>query len=252
MENKNTNEFDMEGMTKKIESMTEFRHVGDLEAFPDYDLDDKKKEKPNKTVAIVVLVSSLAVIIFGVISFFYIIPNLLENQEAARDREAAYAVMHLIETHTRDVTIDSERDLELIRGQYFALTDAQKALVENAADLTDALAYVQLLQDRLVAEELIAAIDFIHVNSLTVRDAEMVQSLRDHYNSLTFAQRQLVTNYEKIAEFEEAILLRAAEEQNRQIEAEQIAAEQEAQQSEEIEEEESGGILDWFRGLFTN
>ncbi|WP_419822623.1 polysaccharide lyase family 8 super-sandwich domain-containing protein [Anoxybacterium hadale] len=104
------------------------------------------------------------------------------------------------------VTLDSKEDIDTARAAFDALTDEQKALVDNYADLEAAEArYEALVEAIQTVRELIDAIGIV-----TLYSKDDIDAARAAYNALTEEQKALVDNDEVLeaAEVEyEALLL---------------------------------------------
>ena len=109
------------------------------------------------------------------------------------------------------VTLDSENAIKAARTAYDALTDAQKALVNNLSVLTDAEEkLVQLKKEKADQDAADAVIDKIQAVETAVASGDKaairqaIRAARTAYNRLTSAQKKLVTNYSVLTEAEKA------------------------------------------------
>lgn len=109
------------------------------------------------------------------------------------------------------VTLDSESAIKAARTAYDALTDAQKELVNNLPVLTDAEEkLVQLKKEKADQDAADAVIDKIRAVETAVASGDKaairkaIRAARAAYNSLTSAQKKLVTNYSVLREAEKA------------------------------------------------
>ena len=109
------------------------------------------------------------------------------------------------------VTLDSENAIKAARAAYDALTDAQKELVNNLSVLTDAEKKLAQLKkekaDQDAADAVVAKIQAVETavasgDKAAIRQA--IRAARTAYNSLTSAQKKLVTNYSVLTEAEKA------------------------------------------------
>ena len=109
------------------------------------------------------------------------------------------------------VTLDSENAIKAARAAYDALTDAQKELVNNLSVLTDAEEKLAQLKkekaDQDAADAVVAKIQAVETavasgDKAAIRQA--IRAARTAYNSLTSAQKKLVTNYSVLTEAEKA------------------------------------------------
>ena len=130
----------------------------------------------------------------------------------AEDKAAAKAVEDLIDKLPDTLTLSDKADVNAAREAYDALTDTQKNLVTNYADLEKAENTIAALEayekaseaDKKVADKVISMIDELPDN-LTLNDKEKVEAARKAYDALTEAQKQIVTNYSDLIEAEVAI-----------------------------------------------
>ena len=127
-------------------------------------------------------------------------------QTAAKDQEAADAVEALIDA-IGTVTTDSGDKIKVARNAYDALTDAQKALVENYKTLTDAEAkYAELVktaEDEAAAKAVEDKIDAI--GTVTLDSGDKIKAARNAYEALTDIQKALVSNLDKLEDAEKAL-----------------------------------------------
>lgn len=109
------------------------------------------------------------------------------------------------------VALDSENAIKAARTAYDALTDAQKELVNNLSVLTDAETKLAQLKkektDQDAADAVIVKIQAVETavasgDKAAIRQA--IRAARTAYNSLTSAQKKLVTNYSVLTEAEKA------------------------------------------------
>ena len=128
-------------------------------------------------------------------------------QTAAKDQEAANAVEVLINA-IGTVTKDSGDKIKAARNAYDALTDAQKALVENYKILTAAEAkYAELVktaEDEAAAKAVEDKIDAI--GTVTLSSENKIKETRTTYDKLTAVQKALVGNYDKLTAAEQKLL----------------------------------------------
>lgn len=110
---------------------------------------------------------------------------------AATDEEKAQKVSAMI-TALPEVTLDSEDAITAVRQAYDGLTDVQKELVSNYAQLTAAEdTLLQLKVDTQAAEAATQAI--VAIGTVTKDSGDAIQAARTAYDGLTEAQKQLVT-----------------------------------------------------------
>lgn len=133
--------------------------------------------------------------------------------QAAADQAAADTVIEKIEA-IGVVTLEDKTVITDARAAYEALTNAQKALVTNYEILTAAETELARLQkdtaDKAAADAVIEKIEAI--GTVSLEDEAAIIAARTAYDTLTDAQKALVTNYETltIAEAEIVELKKAA------------------------------------------
>lgn len=115
---------------------------------------------------------------------------------------------------TVEYTAECAELIEAAREAYYALTDEQKALVTNYETLTAAEEqYAELKAETEKNEEdakaAAAVIEMIEAIGfpVTANSAEQIIEARKAYEALTDVQKALVTNIEKLAEAEKALIL---------------------------------------------
>ena len=127
------------------------------------------------------------------------------------DAQKAQQVQDQIAAIGTVVTLDSESAIKAARTAYDALTDAQKKLVNNLSVLTDAEEKLAQLKkekaDQDAADAVIVKIQAVETavasgDKAAIRSA--IRAARAAYNSLTSAQKKLVTNYSVLTEAEKA------------------------------------------------
>lgn len=185
--------------------------------FPDAPQEYQKLKTPDHKKKFI-LFSVIAIVIIAIASLgcFVIYPQVTRYIQQKENEDAAEKVMERIESAVDDkITLDSEKVLVHVKAEYNALTADQKALVKNynklekACDTLDRLKTEQENQEK--AQEIINAIESVDSANLTAEDTS-VQSLREQYNSLTDDQKKLVTNADKLTEYENIVRQKAEEE----------------------------------------
>ncbi len=144
--------------------------------------------------------------------------------KAAADQKAAAKVAAAIDA-IGDVTLGDEKAIAKARNDYDALTDDQKDLVDNAADLDAAEAALDQLKedkaaadeaakatadkaaaDRAAADAVQSAIDALgEGDDITAADAKAVSAARKAYDRLTDDQKALVDNEDALTAAEDAV-----------------------------------------------
>ena len=205
--------------------------------FPDEEASNaRSRNYPLFIILIILLLAGC-----GVIGYFVVYPLVQENEEQEEterkaeiekkeetkkkesDKKEAQKVIDLINTlKDKEITKNSENELEMIRLHYNSLSQEQKRLVTNHDTLEEAFKTLQVKKDEAAANEVITAINAVNITYLTAEDTS-IQELRKKYESLTESQKQLVTNSNKIAEYEQIVQTRRqqqaeAQERSRQME----------------------------------
>ena len=115
--------------------------------------------------------------------------KLESYEQQLSDEEKADAVEALIDA-IGEVNLDSGKAIETAEGAYDALTEDQKALVENLDTLTKARADY----NRLKAEYVEGLIEKLpKADEITLKDGDNVKSAGDAYDKLTEDQKKLVS-----------------------------------------------------------
>ena len=173
-------------------------------------MDENKSKKPSKSKKpIILIVIAVCLIALGSIGYFVIYPQVTQYIQEQENQEKADRVINLINSVTSgEITLDSEKDLDSAKTEYNSLTDDQKALVDNYDKLEGAYATLDGLkleqENRDKAQSIIDAIEAVDPESLTDDDTS-VQSIREQYDSLTDEQKKLVTNVDKLTEYENIV-----------------------------------------------
>ena len=117
------------------------------------------------------------------------------EQELA-DKAAAKAVDDLIDTIGEvALTDDSKAKIDAARKAYDALTDEQKALVNDLTTLTDAEAkYEKLAADKKAADEVTGKINDIGEVKLNKNSKAKIDAAREAYGKLTDDQKKLIND----------------------------------------------------------
>ncbi len=131
----------------------------------------------------------------------------LEAEQAAADKAAADAVIAKINA-IGEVTLEKETAIKEARAAYDALTTVQKNLVKNDGALTTLEAaeatLKQLKADKEQADAVIGWINGLN-DPITLAEEQGVQNIRKRYDSLTDAQKALVTNLNKLEKAEKQL-----------------------------------------------
>ncbi|MGI5875079.1 MAG: S-layer homology domain-containing protein [Bacillota bacterium] len=126
--------------------------------------------------------------------------------KAMADQKAADQAVSAIEA-IGEVTLGSEKAIAKARAAYDGLSDDQKELVENAADLETAEeALAQLKTDTAAANAVRDLIDRLSDgDEITLADAKEAAAARKAFSRLSDAQKALVDNEDVLKAAEEAI-----------------------------------------------
>ena len=181
-----------------------------------------QESKAPNTKKKIILFSVIAILIIAIASlgYFVIYPQITQYMQQQENEDSAKKVMELIDsTAGGEITLDSEKALEHAKTEYDSLTADQKALVENYDKLKKAYATLDQLkaekENQEKAQSVIDAINAVDPNSLTDSDTS-IQAIRDQYNGLTDEQKSLVTNADKLTEYEGIVQQKIAEAQQAQ------------------------------------
>lgn len=169
---------------------------------------DNKAGKSEKKGAILCVIA-ICVVAIGFLGYFVIYPKVTQYIQEQENQEKADRVINLINSVTSDeITLDSEKDLDLVKTEYNSLTDEQKSFVYNYDKLEEAYAALDNLkteqENQEKAQSVIDAIEAVDSASLTDSDTS-VQSIREQYDSLTDDQKKLVTNADRLTEYENIV-----------------------------------------------
>ena len=105
-----------------------------------------------------------------------------------------------------EVTLDSKANIDAARAAYDALTDSQKALVENYEKLVDAEeAYAKAVEnaDKTKAAEVEQKIE--DIGTVTAHKYNKIKKAREDYNALTETQKGYVENLSVLTDAEVAL-----------------------------------------------
>ena len=120
--------------------------------------------------------------------------------------EAADAVEALINA-IGTVTLDSEAAILAARNAYNALTNAQKAMVENVDQLTAAEAVLAELKQNAVDQQKAGEVDALisDIGTVTLDSEAAIVAARNAYDMLTDAQKAMVQNLGQLTAAEEVL-----------------------------------------------
>ena len=163
---------------------------------------EKSKTGKRKRTAVIIVA---LITMMSILGYFVIYPQVTGYMHNKENQQEANRVINLIDSlKDKEITADSESDLDKIEFEYESLSKEQKKLVSNYEDLKKAYEKVESMRQQKIADEIITAIDQINPDSLTAEDTT-VQELRDKYNGLSDAQKKLVTNADKLDEYEKIV-----------------------------------------------
>ena len=179
-------------------------------------------KKRKRSLVIIIVVAVVAAI--SALGYFAIYPKVMDYLQDKEDQKAAQKVIRLIDSlDEKEITAESEKDLNPIKTEYDALSKKQKKLVDNYDDLKDAYKRLDEVQDQKAADSIVTAIDEIDKDSLTASDTS-VQAVRDKYNELSEAQKKLVTNINTLEEYEQLVQTKKAEEEAKKAKEQETQA----------------------------
>lgn len=194
---------------------------------PQNDKSDIGKKRKNVLIIIVVFIVGLSSL-----GYFVIYPQVTQYIQEQENQEKAERVINLINSVTSgEITLNSEKDLDSAKTEYNSLNDDQKALVDNYGKLEEAYTTLDGLkveqENQEKAQSVIDAIEAVDSESLTDSDTS-IQDIRDQYDSLTEDQKKLVTNADKLTEYEGIVQEKKKEkaEQEAQAQAESNSREE--------------------------
>lgn len=161
------------------------------------------KEKKNRALLWLILVGILLV---GLMTGFLLVRNYIRQNSGKKEVDIQSIREQYFDTG-EDIEYDSEikNDLRDILGNEF--TDVQSVFGEETEEMYQ--------KDNMDVHTfgnvtVISAIDQINPDGLTAEDTT-VQELKDKYNSLSDAQKKLVTNANKLDEYEKLVQSKQAE-----------------------------------------
>jgi len=127
--------------------------------------------------------------------------KIAELKKQVADEAAADAVAEMIDA-IGEVTLGDEDAVSAAKEAYGALTEEQKALVENYGVLADAEAALNTLKDEAAdVQAMIDSIGEVTKENATEKEAQ-VTAAKEAYDALTGEQKALVENYGVLAEAE--------------------------------------------------
>ena len=169
------------------------------------------------------------------LGYFVIYPQITQYIQGQENQEKAERVINLIKSVTDgEITIESEKDLDSAKMEYNSLSDEQKKLVDNYDKLKGAYAELDKLKEKQENQEkaksVMDAIEVVNPDSLTDTDTS-IQGIRTEYESLTEEQKKLVTNLDKLEEYELIV-----QQKKEQKVAEEAQVKEKNEKRKEIEE----------------
>lgn len=158
--------------------------------------------KKGKNKGFIILIVCLCLVGLGAGGYFVVYPRVLQYREQQKNEEKAEKVINLINSVTKEeMTVDSEKNLDTAKKEYDSLSGKQKKLVKNYNKLTKAYKSLTELKN---AQQIIDALNAVDKNSLSADDTS-VQDIQSNYDKLTDAEKKLVTNSDKLTEYEKII-----------------------------------------------
>lgn len=130
-------------------------------------------------------------------------------------KSAVEKVIEQIAALPTNINLSHKSQVQAARAAYNALNDTDKAKVTNYSKLTDAETQIARQEaNQSAANKVIKMINDLPTR-ITLNDQAAVEAARAAYDALTSAQKNLVTNYERLQEAESAIAqLKAEHEEN--------------------------------------
>lgn len=179
----------------------------------------KKKTK----VGIIIGAVIVGIVVLIVVGGFIIYPKVTQYMQQKENQEKAERVIELIDSVNSDeISLETETELNAVKVEYDSLTEEQKKLVDNYGELETAYDALYDLKEKQEnqekAQNVIDAINGIDASGL-MGDDTSVQSIREEYNNLTDAQKELVTNLDKLEEYEEIVQQKRAEKAEKEAQA---------------------------------
>ena len=135
--------------------------------------------------------------------------SLQTAKDEQKNMEAAERVINLINSlDEKEITVDSEADINAVQLEYDALSPEQKELVSNYSKLEQAHMDLQIAKNQAdvqaKANQVVQAIEQINEAGLTAEDTS-VESIRAQYNALSEEGKALVTNLDKLERCEQTV-----------------------------------------------
>lgn len=223
--------------TKYEESQEEIHYEEPQEKIHIEEVPDNKsegKEKPKKKIVVWGIIAACFIGICA-LGYFVIYPQITQYIQGQENQEKAERVINLIKSVTDgEITVESEKDLDSAKMQYNSLSDEQKKLVDNYDKLKGAYIELDKLKEKQENQEkakgVMDAIEVVNPDSLTDTDTS-IQGIRTEYESLTEEQKKLVTNLDKLEEYE--LIVQQKKEQKA---AEEAQVKEKNEKRKEIEE----------------
>ena len=138
---------------------------------------------------------------YALVSYFRLLEkktSLYDMSDVVLAEKLVKDVEDLIGAIDDEVTKDSKTAIENAREAYEALDDTLKSQVQNLTKLEEA----EKAYDQLMAKEVMDKIDAI--GEVTLESEQAIQEAEEAYEALTEAQKESVTNYNKLTEAQKA------------------------------------------------
>ena len=140
--------------------------------------------------------------------------RIKELEQEEKDKAAAFKVAQAINDLPTTITLKDKQAVQQARKEYEQLTSKQKSYVPNLKRLEEAESaiatlekkYEQILKDKAAAEVVIKMINQLP-KEVSLKDKDSVKKAREGYNNLTGAQKEFVSNYDKLLDAEKQIVL---------------------------------------------
>lgn len=171
---------------------------------PETNQEQESDQKPNKKSPKwkIPLIIAVCILCAACIGYFVIYPQVTAHIEQQKNEEVAEKVENLIKSVTgKELTLDSEKELEDAQKEYDSLTEEQKNYVSNYKKLEEMRAKLDSLKK---VQKVIDQINAINGNKLTAED-KSVQTVRNAYNQLSEEEKKQVTNEKNLSKYEKIV-----------------------------------------------
>lgn len=142
--------------------------------------------------------------------------QIAKLEQAESDKGAADKVDQMILALPDEITLADEQTVTAVREAYDSLTPEQKQYVQELDKLEQAEKTIGDLKeaDRNAAQNVMDAIDAFG-DTVSLDDKEALEAVKGQYEELTDAQKQLVTNYDRLEQLLDQIVRLEKEESDK-------------------------------------